>query len=829
MNFDRNRLLSLFWTFTILFYLLRTIFEPFKYLFLLSSLILIICFAIYLVQNFKKIELTTYLSLTKEFHILSLFLVLGIFLSKEFEILSLKSFINFVGISFFFLVYFSIRNFIQLKNLLNAWISIAFLLGILGLFKWIILIVGANIAWLSKFYIYGTSLVSDYNFYACYFIITIVAFYYALHKELLRTKLIFNQLILSVFILNVLLSGSRRGFTVLIFLLLISLYLQLKNRKNKHGNLYRNLQTLIILISSFILIFLALIPFRTRIIQEKNTRSNIAVTTYRYSTIFFKNITYDLLYEKLWPGTDAYRHDKTEWENYATYNNVINGQIINPYENLKSEYWKPYYNVENLLYNGDFENGTKFWRKIADDSIKHEIINTSFGKAIRVTRELGNGWWPLEYEGREIYYYAGVTYRFKFKYRVLRGSEMPFMIGWWIDEGDGYINNLTKNIRPLENNWFECTVQYTFKNNQQNMRMFLNSLSSYSEVDFADIELTCDDTLNRPNYVDQIRSVEGVNIFYNSNFVSGLEYWDSEAPDSISHELIDTKYGKALRVSRNSGHGYWPLVYKGREIFYYKNLTYNFRFKYRVIKGDNAPFNIGWWLEEEDQKMHILRKDIFPLDEEWYECIASYKFEKDHYGSISTFMNSQSANTVIDFADIELICSGNLNLAMYSDEKADYIDSLEKLKFIQRTTNNSMHLFSDRTQRWKYAWELWTQEYSWYSRIFGKGFDYLKMYGQKFYPNDERIDYPHNPIISSFLYSGILGGFFYIYFLVLSFWYYWKNRKHHLLLFLAYLICFTFVFISSDSHFNVPIFAMLSLVPFITKHLVKEKELLVPI
>ena len=41
---------------------------------------------------------------------------------------------------------------------------------------------------------------------------------------------------------------------------------------------------------------------------------------------------------------------------------------------------------------------------------------------------------------------------------------------------------------------------------------------------------------------------------------------------------------------------------------------------------------------------------------------------------------------------------------------------------------------------------------------------------------------------------------------------------------MLYLITFAFVFISSDSHFNVPIFAMLSLVPFITKYVVKEKE-----
>ena len=129
---------------------------------------------------------------------------------------------------------------------------------------------------------------------------------------------------------------------------------------------------------------------------------------------------------------------------------------------------------------------------------------------------------------------------------------------------------------------------------------------------------------------------------------------------------------------------------------------------------------------------------------------------------------------------------------------------------------------SERTSRWKYAFELWKTEYNWKNKFFGKGFDYLEMFGQKFYPDQNRIDYPHNPILSSFLYSGIIGGIFYLYFLALSFWYYWKYRKHHVLFFILFLVTFIFVFISSDSHFNVPIFAMLSLVPFITRHFVKE-------
>ena len=370
----------------------------------------------------------------------------------------------------------------------------------------------------------------------------------------------------------------------------------------------------------------------------------------------------------------------------------------------------------------------------------------------------------------------------------------------------------------------EYSASYRFKENHHNLAVFMNSQLANTVVDFTDIELTCDDTLNRPMFRDQAFQIEGVNLFYNSNFENGFEFWSALRQNSVQHELIKTKYGSAIRVSRNEKVDYWTLIYKGRDIFYYKDLTYYFRFKYRVIKGTGVPFRIGWGLSEENQDPKNLQKEVFPLPEGWNECIASYVFEKDYFGDIKTFITSQNPNTIVDYTDIELICQAPENLPMYADEKTDLIrvileDSIEN----QLNADNSVLMF-DRINRWKYALELWRTEYRWIDKFFGGGFDYLAKYGKRFYPDEDRTDYPHNPIISSFLYSGIIGGVFYIYFLILSFWYYWKYRRHHMLFFILYLITFIFIFISSNSHFNVPIFAMLSLVPFITRQLVKEKE-----
>lgn len=324
--------------------------------------------------------------------------------------------------------------------------------------------------------------------------------------------------------------------------------------------------------------------------------------------------------------------------------------------------------------------------------------------------------------------------------------------------------------------------------------------------------------------MDQTLAIDGVNLFYNSNLENGLKFWNTVTEDTIHHELIETQYGNAIRVYRNKGQGYWPLNYNGREIFYYKGLTYYFRFKYRIVQGDGVPFNIGWWLPQEKPNPHNLSKNTYPINDQWYECIAAYTFRNDHYGRFPIFMNSQLSNTIIDFTDIELVCHDTLNRQMYADEKIDFIRTLEEDKTKKQPGTANKTLMHERTERWKYALELWKTEYRWHEKLFGGGFDYLRKFGKKFYPNQERIDYPHNPIISAFLYSGLIGGLFYIYFLILSFCYYWKYRKHHVLFFILYVIMFVFVFISSDSHFNVPIFAVLSLVPFITRAIVNDKK-----
>jgi hypothetical protein len=132
-----------------------------------------------------------------------------------------------------------------------------------------------------------------------------------------------------------------------------------------------------------------------------------------------------------------------------------------------------------------------------------------------------------------------------------------------------------------------------------------------------------------------------------------------------------------------------------------------------------------------------------------------------------------------------------------------------------------------RTSRWYYSWVVF-RDYTLIRKVFGGGFDYIEKFDTEF--NEGETDYPHNPFISAFLYSGIIGGLTYIWFMFMVFYYYIKYYKYHVFYFVSFLITFYFSFFSANIHFSIPIFAIFSIIPFLTRYIVekekKEQELI---
>lgn len=305
------------------------------------------------------------------------------------------------------------------------------------------------------------------------------------------------------------------------------------------------------------------------------------------------------------------------------------------------------------------------------------------------------------------------------------------------------------------------------------------------------------------------------NLFYNGDLTDGLKNWGSfNLPsDTLNKEITKSANNdNIIRLSRTNGDGYWQLLYTGRPIYYHKNKKYTISFIYKIVNGSKNCFFVGWNATDSSIKLSNLPQITTQIDNEWYQCSVSYTFKEDQINPIC-FLNSLQAGTTIDIKDIRLTCNDTTGLPRYVDQLPDSIIN----KHYAISSNETNFMTSSRTDRWRYAWELWQTKYNWKQKLFGHGFDYLEWYGEKFYNNPKRYDFPHNPIISAFLYSGIIGGVVYIWFLAMSLWLYWKKRSDLGIFFIMYLCCMFFCMFSGSSHFSFPLFAFLSFLPFVER------------
>jgi len=129
-----------------------------------------------------------------------------------------------------------------------------------------------------------------------------------------------------------------------------------------------------------------------------------------------------------------------------------------------------------------------------------------------------------------------------------------------------------------------------------------------------------------------------------------------------------------------------------------------------------------------------------------------------------------------------------------------------------------------RLDRWKYAWWIYTKEYSWNQRIIGGGFDYMGQFGRKFFNNPSSLDWPHNPFISVLLYSGVLGLLAYFWVFVKVFKIYYRTRKKYGLFFLSFLVTYIFAFFSANSPLDPSVLGLFIVLPFYFHHVERSNK-----
>jgi hypothetical protein len=136
---------------------------------------------------------------------------------------------------------------------------------------------------------------------------------------------------------------------------------------------------------------------------------------------------------------------------------------------------------------------------------------------------------------------------------------------------------------------------------------------------------------------------------------------------------------------------------------------------------------------------------------------------------------------------------------------------------------DSNNFIGARTMRWQFAWQIYSKEYTWMQKLVGGGFGFLNWFGYYFYNKKYQSDYPHNPFLSVLLYSGIIGLFIYLVFIIKVFYYYYYYIKEYPIIFICFHITFFFSFFSAGSPFDPPIMGFFAILPFFI-HYIHQKQ-----
>lgn len=627
----------------------------------------------------------------------------------------------------------------------------------------------------------GATIANDYNFFCLFILLGLLSLNfrdknYSFHSRY-RSYFIYSANF--VFVINIVLSGSRRGITILLTIVLIYistiLYKQYKKESlpvffKKAGRLF---------VKAFILTTLIFLIFLT--VPKYKIRNIIN----RYSFIFN---------EKTILGIEKYA-----WEN---------SKLLPKNKNV-------------LIDNESFNDFPSFWESIYSNDTELSIIDTEYGIAAKILRNEGDsGGFALHFVGPKIIYYANHTYIISFKLKPLSGEFDSFNVGWWVNDGHkgyGSTISLKKELIPIANGWYECKARYTFIDNHVGIMGFINSVQDNSWFLIADFKLVDQDfnplfprylfemekKLNIQSGLDSINHPwKTINLINNGDFTHDMAFWNWNSGSAITVDLTTLDGRRCAHIKRGKGNGgEWSLYYIGRDYEVFANNEYQISFKVKPVNSVSIPFNVGYWVDERAGYLIALKLNIDTLQDGWLDIKANYTFRESHKNLIFP-VNSQLDNSEFYITDISLV-----NLTRLQYQTSPYISSSDKSE-----KNNR---FSERTERWQFAHELWKSKYLFWNKVFGHGFDYLEWYGEKFLGNSKKYDWPHNPFISIVLYSGIIGLLLYVLLLFKVTMLYIRYRKLYRIAFVGFLITFFFSFFSAGSPFDPPIMGFFMLLPFL--------------
>lgn len=806
----------------IVFYIFRMVIPYANYIFipLLFLFLLHFIYFFLLKKGFKKI-----LSFIKTFLWLTIVIILYLFafVQSHINFFILKDLFEliivlFISFSFFFIVDNSEKFKIFTSHFFKSITTFSSAVAVLGILKFYFMLRGVSFQSIGVGYL-GSALNSDYNFYVLFSFIGFFSVLYLVSIKYFKNDFL-PALILIFLSYNILFSFSRRGFTLIVFLFFASfVIIFIKTINNRIRIVFKNYFVIFLITSSTFSIFIFGIP-----------------TTYKLQIL--KSIGIQKVYYK-----------KTISHLFWRYSNIF---IDMPVSRASSMVWNDILNSKNPESGWDLRVGTTL--KNLDGSNSGIIPDNSFGYKMDKTCNAAS--W-----GGNAFSYIPIsglldTELLDDSLNWLEASVYCYVSedfdGEWarISAEGGNLNRSLNNYYnlSLKGTWQKLSIYFTATNNiYPSVYLYW---SKYGDTSFKNLKGYV--IFAHPSYSkfnlspkdpkgwgtrhhvaelienDSIPQIDGC-YAYKMDSTCNADTWEGNAfsytnisslfeADSINNEsiYIASVYcfvssdfdGTWVRINSEGGNiektfKYYDLKRKGK----WQKLEIEFS----SIQG--PPSVYLYWSKSGVKDFSSLRGYVMFAYPEYYK-INNRQNSKPLSLNDLTKTRLQKSSFVSVFDNLFSKINENFSL----NESSVNQDSILSDSFV---IEDDQIFFGSRTERWRYAWYLYKNEYNWHQILFGNGFDYVIKFNYKFY-DGERMDYPHNPFISALLYSGLIGLIAYIWFVALVFWYYIKYIKYHLPFFICYLAIFYFTFFSANTHFSVPVLSIFSIIPFITRYIVNQ-------
>ncbi len=222
-----------------------------------------------------------------------------------------------------FIVFFII-TFIKTKDDFNNFISklagffvyLALFSAVAGLVKYILVVSGFEFEYVIPIVSddFHTSILTDYNFYSLVIYLGAFSYFYLIFNNDASIQYIRPGMIIPLLTISVLLSSSRRGLIILILFLIIAVVYLIFFRNKDSVKINRILiKSLIYTVLSVFFVVISIWIYslnyrgqslKTNSCDINNFTFGITSTAYRYSSVFSKELNFDLLYYRIW-GCDT--------------------------------------------------------------------------------------------------------------------------------------------------------------------------------------------------------------------------------------------------------------------------------------------------------------------------------------------------------------------------------------------------------------------------------------------------------------------------------------------------------------------------------------------